>query len=67
MSENPRAEGTQWTGVDPRAEMACSHLLDSIKTRGHTNNAQIIDDYARSRSGNVFRTLGRGRYERHVK
>ena len=41
-------------GVDPRAKVACSHFPDSIRTKGHSDNAQTGDDQARGILGNVF-------------
>ena len=37
-----------------------SHLPYSIRTKGRTDNARIIDDQARSVSRNAFRRLGKG-------
>ena len=69
--DNPRAVGTQQTGenlravrtqqtcVDPRAEIARSHLPDSVKTRGRSDNTQTGDDQARGTSRNMFNRLGK--------
>ena len=59
MGENPRAVETQWTGVDSKAEIGHSRLQDSMRTKRHINNARTGDDQARSRSGNMFRRLGK--------
>ena len=58
--KNLRAVETQRTGFNLSAEVARSHTLASVETRGRTNNVQTSNDEARSSSGNVFRRLGRG-------
>ena len=60
MGEKPRALETQRTGVNSRDEVARSHMLVSIKTRGCTYNAWTGNHEERSVSRNVFRRLGRG-------
>ena len=56
--ENLSTVGTQQTGVDPRTEIALSHMPTSIETRGRIDNARTRDDQARSVSRNVLRHLG---------
>ena len=38
-AENMMAIGTQRIGVNPRAEVACSHMLTSVRAKGHTRSA----------------------------
>ena len=54
--KNLRVVETQRTGVDPRANISRSHLQDSMRTKGRTDNVWTSDDQARNTSGNVFRT-----------
>ena len=47
-------------GVDPSARVACSHLLESNKNRGHYEVVRTGNNQGRSTTGNMFNRLGKG-------
>ena len=52
---------SQRTGVDPRAGVARSHMLESHRNREHSEVAHTGNNNpGRSTLGNVFNRLGRG-------
>ena len=53
--------------VDPRAEIVPSQLPGPIGTRWRTSDARTSNNQVRSTSGNRYRLLGGGSYERHNK
>ena len=57
--ENLMAVRTQRMCVDPRAKTAHSCLLESNRTRGHSEIVRTGNNQGRSTTGNVFNRLGR--------
>ena len=48
---------TQQTGVNPKTEVACSHMLTSKGVNARARSTYLNQD-ARSSSGNIFLRLG---------